>query len=145
MEQVVQHAPGVSEGQLVAVTQYNKEKLGFPVAVGRMAVDEGTLARAEQVDVKGKAVFVLHTWKDVLWEMGVSKGLDMPEPRAIEPASDVPTEEPENDAEHAQGTVNQASANGISAQPESKATEGAGPSSPPLTPEGMHVEFAGTM
>jgi len=47
-----------------------RDAWGPPLAVGRMAVD------ADQIDrgvTKGKAVVVLHTWKDHLWSIG-SKG-----------------------------------------------------------------------
>lgn len=145
----MQHAPDLHEGQLVAVTQYHRERFEFPVAVGRMAVDGGTLEKAEQVDVKGKAVLVLHAWKDALWEMGASKSLDMPEPRGIEHASDAPAEQkPENDAEHAQGEVEQVAANGVSLQPESGVTEDvptAEPSLPVLTTEGIRFERTGAI
>ncbi|EMD35171.1 hypothetical protein CERSUDRAFT_97094 [Gelatoporia subvermispora B] len=81
---VVQHSHGLSEGQLVSVTQYHRGALGPPLAVGRMAVPEETLRRAADVDVKGKAVYILHTWRDVLWDMGPSKKMEAPEPRTFE-------------------------------------------------------------
>ena len=31
--------------------------------------------------MKGKAVYILHTWKDALWEMGPSKKAEPPAPR----------------------------------------------------------------
>ena len=104
-----------------------------------MAVDEGTLAKAEQVDVKGKAVFVLHTWKDALWEMGASKGLDVPEPRNVEPVHNEQTAQEQNGVEHVQGPVEQTATNGASLESETTAANDAAtaePSSPPLTPEG---------
>ncbi|EED83598.1 hypothetical eukaryotic translation initiation factor eIF1/SUI1 [Postia placenta Mad-698-R] len=89
---VIQHTLGLSETQLVAVTQYHSGgKLGFPVAVGRMAVSGETLQAADERDVKGKAVYVLHTWKDALWDMGASRAESVPEPR-----------DPRSDAEDAQ-------------------------------------------
>src|SRR6266542_2455471 len=48
--------------------------LSPPLAVGWMALPSDQL---KTVGKKGKAVLVIHTWKDRLWEMG-SKG-DMPE------------------------------------------------------------------
>ncbi|KAI5985374.1 hypothetical protein EDD15DRAFT_2476550, partial [Pisolithus albus] len=55
--------------QLVAIAQYNKDfptTHGPPLAVGHLAVDLGSLkARG-----KGKAVHVLHSWKDCLFNVG---------------------------------------------------------------------------
>lgn len=61
------HAP---VGALVSVAQFARDARGPPLAVGRMVVD------ADKIDngvTKGKAVLVLHTWKDHLWALG-SKG-----------------------------------------------------------------------
>ncbi|KAI0752119.1 eukaryotic translation initiation factor SUI1 family protein [Fomes fomentarius] len=80
---VVQHSPPLTPDQLVSITQYHRGALGPPIAVGRMAVSSDTLRSAEEKDIKGKAVYVLHTWKDALWEMGPSKGADPPVPREI--------------------------------------------------------------
>ncbi|KAI0311462.1 hypothetical protein OF83DRAFT_1295388 [Amylostereum chailletii] len=73
---VVQRPTSLQENSLVCVTQYERNARGAPLAVGRLTVDaekisEGGLTR-------GKAVTVLHTWKDHLWMMG-SK-VDPPEP-----------------------------------------------------------------
>ncbi|KAH7922526.1 hypothetical protein BV22DRAFT_1070355 [Leucogyrophana mollusca] len=77
---VVQHAHSLSQSQLVSVTEYTRDhnRVGPPLAVGRMAVDGAVLA---QEGAKGKAVIILHTWKDSLFEMG-GKG-DPPDPAAI--------------------------------------------------------------
>ncbi|KAL5478889.1 hypothetical protein ACEPAI_2166 [Sanghuangporus weigelae] len=64
-----------AEGQLVSITQYVPGAIGPPLAVGRMAMP-GTRMREEEA--KGKAVRVLHVYKDKLWEMG-GKG-EPPEP-----------------------------------------------------------------
>lgn len=48
-----------------------------------MAVSAETLMQADEKDLKGKAVYVLHTWKDSLWDLGTSKKMDVPEPRDI--------------------------------------------------------------
>ncbi|GJE88956.1 eukaryotic translation initiation factor SUI1 family protein [Phanerochaete sordida] len=80
---VVQHSLPLAIDQLVSVTQYHRERLGPPLAVGRMAVTSDTLRQADEQDTKGKAVYVLHTWKDCLWDMGVSSKMDVPEPREI--------------------------------------------------------------
>lgn len=55
-------------GALVGVAQIARDAWrGPPLAVGRMAID------ADKIDngvTKGKAVVVLHTWKDHLWALG---------------------------------------------------------------------------
>ncbi|KAH9177979.1 hypothetical protein EDB89DRAFT_1844148 [Lactarius sanguifluus] len=59
-------------GALVSVAQFVRDARGPPLAVGRMAVD------ADKIDNngvnKGKAVVVLHTWKDHLWALGSKSG-----------------------------------------------------------------------
>ena len=65
-------------GTLVGIAQFVRDARGPPLAVGRMAVD------ADKIDhgvTKGKAVIVLHTWKDHLWAIG-SKG-EPPEAVAV--------------------------------------------------------------
>lgn len=57
-------------GTLVGIARFVRDARGPPLAVGHMAVD------ADKIDhgvTKGKAVIVLHTWKDHLWAIG-SKG-----------------------------------------------------------------------
>ena len=58
----------MSPQQLVSVVERTtgSTSRGPPLAVGRMAVDLATLKAGE----KGKAVHVLHTWKDHLFDMG---------------------------------------------------------------------------
>ncbi|KAI0052419.1 hypothetical protein FA95DRAFT_1601793 [Auriscalpium vulgare] len=64
---VVQRPTSLHADALVSVTQYIPGGRGPPLAVGRLAVD----LRVEEDDGrKGKAVTVLHTWKDHLWGMG---------------------------------------------------------------------------
>ncbi|KAF9784781.1 hypothetical protein BJ322DRAFT_1109491 [Thelephora terrestris] len=80
---VAQHSPSLSVGQLVCVTQYHPPANGVPqigpaLAVGRMILAGDQIRRVE----KGKAVNVIHTWKDHLWEMGGKE--DPPALRAIE-------------------------------------------------------------
>jgi len=74
----VVQAPAAADapaGALVGIAQFTRDDArGPPVAVGRMAIDAGKIGRAV---TKGKAVIVLHTWKDQLWTIG-SKG-DPPE------------------------------------------------------------------
>jgi hypothetical protein len=76
-KQVVEHTPSLPSDQLVSVTQYHPgNKIGPPLAVGRMALPSDEIREDGK---KGKAVFVLHTWKDSLWELG--GGGDVPEVR----------------------------------------------------------------
>ncbi|EGN94711.1 hypothetical protein SERLA73DRAFT_77454 [Serpula lacrymans var. lacrymans S7.3] len=72
---VIQHTPSIKESHLVSVTEYTRDKLGPPLAVGRMAAHSDIMGRE---DAKGKAVYVMHAWKDHLWDMG-SKG-EPPDP-----------------------------------------------------------------
>lgn len=61
------HAPA---GTLVGIAQFTRDARGPPLAVGHMAVDVNKINNGV---TKGKAVVVLHTWKDNLWALG-SKG-----------------------------------------------------------------------
>ncbi|KAF8183745.1 hypothetical protein K438DRAFT_1974778 [Mycena galopus ATCC 62051] len=75
---VVHLTPSLNEGQLVSISQYThgeKPTLSVPLAVGRMALASDRIQDGRQE--KGKAVHVLHTWKDHLWDMGSKP--DMPE------------------------------------------------------------------
>lgn len=92
-KQVVQHPPSLSPDQLVSITQYHPGKLGPPLAVGRMALPSDDLKDG----MKGKAVLVLHTWKDCLWELG--SGGDVPE------AQDISQSERREDGEDAEQVV----------------------------------------
>ncbi|KAH9037455.1 hypothetical protein EDB85DRAFT_606006 [Lactarius pseudohatsudake] len=69
---VVQVPAHTLAGALVSVAQFVRDARGPPLAVGRMAVD------ADKIDNngvnKGKAVVVLHTWKDHLWALGSKCG-----------------------------------------------------------------------
>nr|VWO97767.1 Mixed-linked glucanase [Ganoderma boninense] len=82
-KKVIQHSSALSPDQLVSVTQYYNGAIGPPLAVGRMALSSDTLSSAESMDAKGKAVYILHAWKDALWEMGPSKKTDPPAPVEI--------------------------------------------------------------
>lgn len=64
---------------MVSITQYYPGKIGPPLAVGRMAMGSDGMREDGK---KGKAVYVLHTWKDCLWELG--GGGEVPEPRDLE-------------------------------------------------------------
>jgi translation initiation factor 2D len=66
----VQSPAAAPSGTLVGIARFVRDARGPPLAVGRMAID------ADKIDhgvTKGKAVIVLHTWKDHLWAIG-SKG-----------------------------------------------------------------------
>ena len=83
-KKVVQHSASFNQDQLVVVSQYHRGAvLGYPLAVGRAALSSDALDRADEQDAKGKAVYILHTWKDSLWDLGPSKKLDVPEPRPL--------------------------------------------------------------
>ncbi|RDB15094.1 Eukaryotic translation initiation factor 2D [Hypsizygus marmoreus] len=90
---VVHHAPSLRENQLVSIVQYNHSRetptISPPLAVGRMALPGDMIDAGQE---KGKAVYVLHTWKDHLWEMG-SKG-DVPEPTPIGSGAEEQTSQP---------------------------------------------------
>ncbi len=68
---VIHCPPSLVEHQLVAICRQglNDESavVSPPLAVGRMSVSSNHLQGSEK---KGKAVLVIHTWKDHLWEMG---------------------------------------------------------------------------
>ncbi|KAG6884615.1 hypothetical protein C0993_009527 [Termitomyces sp. T159_Od127] len=85
---VVQHTPDAKRDQLVSILQYSNIRgaptLSAPLAVGRMALPGDQLGQGTQE--KGKAVFVLHTWKDHLWDLG-SRG-DAPEAIPSDPTSE---------------------------------------------------------
>ncbi|EKM76563.1 hypothetical protein AGABI1DRAFT_122508 [Agaricus bisporus var. burnettii JB137-S8] len=77
---VITHTPStLSRDQLVAIHQLASTKnddgtvtrlVSPPLAVGRMAISGEDLKTKSEADEKGKAVLVLHTWKDHLWDMG---------------------------------------------------------------------------
>lgn len=88
-KQVVQHSTKFNQEQLVAVSQYHRgDVLGYPLAVGRAALSSTALDQADQQGAGGKAVYILHTWKDSLWDLGSSKKLDVPEPRSLVSSDD---------------------------------------------------------
>ncbi|KAJ7682865.1 hypothetical protein B0H17DRAFT_1075171 [Mycena rosella] len=101
---VVHHTPSLKEGQLVSISQYSHGEtatLSCPLAVGRMALPSDQIQDGRQE--KGKAVYVLHTWKDHLWDMGSKPNLPDPWVTALagpKPAPD--TSSPPSDDETAQ-------------------------------------------
>ncbi|KAI0656239.1 eukaryotic translation initiation factor SUI1 family protein [Cubamyces menziesii] len=128
---VVQHSPDLVPDQLVAVTQYHRGAIGPPLAVGRMAVSADTLRSAEETDVKGKAVYVLHTWKDALWEMGASKKTDVPAPRELRTAADIEgsdSEESTGESSHAKSGDGPFEANGQPAPQDAESAAAEAPS-----------------
>jgi len=81
MKSVITHSPAeLSQNQVVAIYQFSSAEndgggtgirvVSPPLAVGRMAVSGHELKVKREADEKGKAVLVLHTWQDNLWEMG---------------------------------------------------------------------------
>ncbi|KAK0481372.1 eukaryotic translation initiation factor SUI1 family protein [Armillaria novae-zelandiae] len=72
---VIYHSSSLAEGQLVAVVPVRAA--GW--SVGRMAVSSDQLKEGGKE--KGKAAFIIHAWKDHLWDMG-SKG-DLADPFPI--------------------------------------------------------------
>ncbi len=111
---VITHTPAeLAQDQLVAVHQLSSTKnadgsvsriVTPPLAVGRMAVSSEDLKVKSERDEKGKAVLVLHTWKDHLWEMG-QKG-DVP-PGAPLGTGKAAAEVDENNLEEADQGENQ--------------------------------------
>ncbi|KAG6837743.1 hypothetical protein H0H93_001669 [Arthromyces matolae] len=94
---VVHLAPDLKEQQLVSVRQYNHSRetptVSPPLVVGRMALPGNQLGKGSQD--KGKAVYVLHTWKDHLWEMGSKP--DVPEPIPLGASAEKSTDEHSNE------------------------------------------------
>lgn len=76
---VMHHVRGLAEGQLVGIMKVSRKdgslQLSMPLVVGRMALPSDQIVSGQQE--KGKAVHVLHAWKDHLWEMGSKP--DIPE------------------------------------------------------------------
>jgi len=64
--------PSLRENQLVAIRQYvkidDRPAISPPVAIGRMALPSDQLRSSTKG--KGKAVLVVHAWKDFLFDMG---------------------------------------------------------------------------
>jgi translation initiation factor 2D len=81
---VINPPPHLKRGQLVSISTVN----GPPLAVGRMAVDIDTMPTS------GKAVHVLHTWKDALFNHGSRPDPPVPT-ETVEPEPE-PEPEPES-------------------------------------------------
>jgi translation initiation factor 2D len=75
----MQCPPSLREHQLVAIRQYvridGRPALSPPVAIGRMALPSDQLRSSEKGKGKGKAVLVVHAWKDFLFDMGSKSDL----------------------------------------------------------------------
>lgn len=114
-KQVVQHTPSLVPDQLVAITQYHPGKLGPPLAVGQMVVASDGMREDGK---KGKAVYVFHTWKDSLWELG--SGGEVPEPREVAQIPDGHGEEQGQEARERaeEGDGSAVPTTGVEAQPE---------------------------
>lgn len=78
---------GLKQNQVVSITEYRKQDLSCPVAVGRMAIDSNQINDS----TKGKAVYTLHVDGDELWAMG-SKTTAPPLP--IKPSEPVEEDAP---------------------------------------------------
>ncbi|KAH6904451.1 eukaryotic translation initiation factor SUI1 family protein [Coprinopsis sp. MPI-PUGE-AT-0042] len=79
---VVHHTRGLAAGQLVGIRKFSRKdgvpQLSVPLAVGRMALPSDQIESGQQE--KGKAVHVLHAWKDHLWELGAKPEVPESEP-----------------------------------------------------------------
>ncbi|KAN0141791.1 hypothetical protein V8E53_000253 [Lactarius tabidus] len=64
---VVQAPAHATVGTLVGIAQFARDARGPPLAVGHMTVDVNKINNGVN---NGKAVAVLHTWKDHLWALG---------------------------------------------------------------------------
>ncbi|KAJ4001159.1 eukaryotic translation initiation factor SUI1 family protein [Lentinula boryana] len=92
---VVHCSQSLNEGQLVSICKYERvdvdgtltPMLSPPLAVGRMVIGSDQLQDSGQE--RGKAVYILHTWKDHLWELGSKGDVPMSEPIKIEGGEDM--------------------------------------------------------
>lgn len=120
--------------QLVAIAQYIKDcptTCGPPLAVGRLAVDLGKL----KAGGKGKAVHLLHSWKDCLFNVG-SK---------VDPPGVVEVQEVGGSKEGAEGQAAETVITGEQDEPSAEAQEvggtdfGEGNPDPPADPAPRHL------
>ncbi|KIK64969.1 hypothetical protein GYMLUDRAFT_56467 [Collybiopsis luxurians FD-317 M1] len=131
--------PSLVQGQLVSIRKFERADtdgtpvISPPLAVGRMAVSSDRLDQE-----KGKAVLVLHAWKDHLWELG-SKGEVPPSvPLELE-VGDQEEPKPEVEAEAEGEGENQGQGQGVEGK-ESPATE----PEPELEPDSPHTSTTPT-
>ncbi|KAI6118492.1 hypothetical protein EDD16DRAFT_1480968 [Pisolithus croceorrhizus] len=120
--------------QLVAIAQYIKDcptTFGAPLAVGRLAVDLGKL----KAGGKGKAVHLLHSWKDCLFNVG-SK---------VDPPGVVEVQEVGGSKEGAEGQAAETVIAGEQDEPSAEVQEvggtdfGEGNPDPPADPAPRHL------
>ncbi|THH17973.1 hypothetical protein EUX98_g9030 [Antrodiella citrinella] len=111
--QVIQHTPSLHPNQLVAITQYHSPlpstnpanptpRIGPPLAVGHSVVSSDQLRGGSNgggEEGKGKAVLVLHAWKDHLWNVGIGRKMEVPEPRLVGLQEAVEEDEDEDEDE----------------------------------------------
>ena len=107
-----------------------------------MAVSANTLRSAEETDVKGKAVYVLHTWKDALWEMGTSKKADVPAPRELKTAVETEGDDSEDSPgdNHAGSGDGPSEANGQPAPQDAESAAAGAPSEATISANGTGEE-----
>ena len=122
--------------------------------MGRAVLSSAALDQADQQDAKGKAVYIFHTWKDSLWDIGSSKKLDVPEPRPLV----IPSENAPSQTEIATDTTSDPNISPSVAEGEAAINPNAGaldnpqgegeaasqpkqPAPVPLSPEGEIVAF----
>ncbi|KIY47317.1 hypothetical protein FISHEDRAFT_45558 [Fistulina hepatica ATCC 64428] len=92
---VTSYTRGLATDQLVAICTTRNGSISAPLAVGRMALPSDELAD----DQRGKAVRLLHVWKDHMWDIG-SKPASPPEtqinesPTAVAVTNDAKAVEP---------------------------------------------------
>ncbi|KAJ3566910.1 hypothetical protein NP233_g6706 [Leucocoprinus birnbaumii] len=93
----------LEQNRLVAIHQLTSTKnddgtftrmLSPPLAVGRMAVSSEDLKIKSNAEEKGKAVLVLHTWKDHLWDIGQKDDVPPGTPLSSTNRSTEPQEDP---------------------------------------------------
>jgi translation initiation factor 2D len=129
---VVQAPADAPSGTLVGIARYVRDAREPPLAVGHMAIDADKINHGV---TKGKAVIVLHTWKDYLWAIG-SKG-EPPEAVAVSAPGDEETGTGDDDKDaEPDGGEGADAPTGTGQEP----AVGDGPASEPeekLTPEGM--------
>jgi hypothetical protein len=141
-QKVVQHPHNIRRTDLVAVTRHvtAHRALTPPLAVGRMAVHAEEL----QKDAKGKAVHILHTFGDSLWDMG--RKSDIPDSFDMSP---VPAKtDAANETDKAEVTshiseIEQDKDEGRSRHVESTDQYAEVPSAvlPETTPQGRHLQI----
>ncbi|KAJ7147279.1 eukaryotic translation initiation factor SUI1 family protein [Mycena filopes] len=99
---VIHLSPSLNEGQLVSISQYihgETPTLSSPLAVGRMALASDAIRDGRQES--GKAVYLLHIWKDHLFSMGSKADVPAATPFSLAPDPGAIVSPPSNEAESA--------------------------------------------